>query len=147
MTEHNINTVPIYFQNDKIGTAESDFIVNLEDITGRIHDAAWHFNALEIDISYQKVVETLGCRFFVVLDFESKQVIALSLDNPENEFPQYEVIWNELDYSLITWHDKIKMLIDVVELLVNEIVSMQRNYGSERTNEFLFKYNELMRKE
>ena len=147
MPEHNIKTVPIYFKNEKIGTAESDFIVNLEDITGRIHDRAWSFNSLEIDNSYQKVVEILGYKFFVVLDFEAKQVIALSLDNPVNMFPQYEVIWNELDPSLIKWYDKIKMLVDVIELIATEIVTMQRNYGSECTNDFLFRYNELMRKE
>jgi len=164
MTEHNIKTVPIHFQNETIGTADIGFHTNVADKNGYIHEYAWDSSNIQIQGAYKETLEKLNYRVYAVLDRINKTGIALTLGYPKHDlctsdFVIYLAQLAECDISKITYlgeipvkepPSEIELIQDALNMITNEIVHMQRTDGrtsSIHTNNFLYEVKKLIGKE
>ena len=111
MTEHNIKTVPIYFQNEKIGTADIGFHTNVADKNGHIHEFAWTYNNIQIRREFKEILEKLSFQLHAVLDLENKEGVALTIGYPQNELSMSNFLI-QLTYLAESEISKISYFID-----------------------------------
>jgi len=103
MPEHNIKTVPIYFQNEKIGTAEIDFLTNIVDETGNSYNKAWSVDKISIFEKHKSLlIDHIHGNLHHIVDMKNGEGIALSIGYPEKDFKQFSIYifpWGDSEIS------------------------------------------------